>query len=138
MELCDKCRGFFVFAGCSSVLESSADSNDLFDLRDIRVAVVDGVSYSGDGGEDSLVGRDIVSELDGMSGPSEWWCLNGGIRTWNCWGNIFLVGIVEFFRSGLVGMGEMDTGNVCGSVFADSEEPCDALLDSGILLRRVY
>ena len=80
MEPCDKCRGFFVFTGCSSVLESSANSNDLFDLHDIRVAVVNGVLDSGNGGEDGLVGQDIISELDGMSGSPERWCLNGGIR----------------------------------------------------------
>ena len=80
MEPCNECCGFFVFAGGSSGLEGSTDSNDLFDLRDVRVAVVDGVSHPGDGGEDGLVGHDIVSELDGMSGSPEQWCLNGGIR----------------------------------------------------------
>ena len=139
MEPCDECHGFFVFAGCSSVLESSTDSNDLFDLCDICVAVVDGVPHPGNGGEDGLVGVDVVSELDGMSSTSErWWCLNGGIKTWNCWGNVFLVGVIEFFGSGFVWVREVDAGDVCGSVFADSEEPCDALLDSGVLLRRAY
>ena len=39
---------------------------------------------------------------------------------------------------GLVRVWEADAGDVGGSVFADSEEPCDTLLDSGVLLRHVY
>ena len=140
MELCDKCRSFFVFTGCSSVLESLTDLNDLFNLRDVRVAVVNGILYPGNGSKDGLVGVGIAGELDGMSSMPErwWWCLNGGIKTWNCWGNVFLVGVIEFFGSGFVWVREVDAGDICGSVFADSEEPSDALLDSGVLLRRAY
>ena len=49
-----------------------------------------------------------------------------------------MVGVVEFTGSGLIWVQEADAGDVGGSVFADSEEPCDALLDSGVLLRRAY
>ena len=49
-----------------------------------------------------------------------------------------MVGIIEFFGSGFVGMRETDASDVCGSVFADSEEPCDVLLDSSVLLRCAY
>ena len=122
--------------------EGSTDSNDLFNLFDIRVATVDVITHSSDGGKKGLVGGDIVSEGDGMSGAAERrWCLNGGIRSWNCWcwwWYVFLVGVVEFAGSRFVRVWETDTGNVGRSVFADSEESCDALLDSGVLLRRAY
>ena len=64
-------------------MESSTDSNDLFNLHDVRVTVVNGVPHPGNGGEDSLIGIDIVGELDGVSSMSErwWWCLNGGTKT---------------------------------------------------------
>ena len=83
MEPRDECCGFFVFTGRSLVLESWTDLNDLFNLRDVHVAMVDGVLHPGNGGKDGLVGADVVGELDGMSGTPEqwWWCLNGGIRT---------------------------------------------------------
>ena len=61
------------------MLEGTTDSNNLFNLFDVHVAVVDGVTYSSDGSKDGLVGGDVVSELDGVSGMAEW-CLNGGIR----------------------------------------------------------
>ena len=58
--------------------------NDLFDLFDVRVATVDVVAYSSDGGKEGLVGGDVISEWDGVPGSAKrWWCLNGGIRTWN-------------------------------------------------------
>ena len=121
------------------VLEGATDLSDLFNLFNIRVAVVDCVTHSSDGGEDGLVGRDVVSELDRVLGTSEWWwCLNGGIRMWNGWRDVFLVGIIEFFGSGFVWVREADAGDVGGSIFADSEESCDPLLDSGILLQRAY
>ena len=64
--------------------EGATDSNDLFNLLNVRVATVNVVTYSGNGGEEGLVGGDVVSKQDGMSGSAEWWwCLNGGIRTWN-------------------------------------------------------
>ena len=121
------------------MLESSTDSNDLFNLFDVHVAVVDCVTHSSDGGEDCLVSCDVVRELDGVSCSAErWWCLNRGIRTWNCWWVVLFVGVVELFGSGFVWMGEADTSNIGGPVFADSEEPSDALLDSGVLLLRAY
>ena len=49
-----------------------------------------------------------------------------------------MVGIIEFFRSGFVWVREADAGDVGGSVFADLEESCDSLLDSGVLLQRAY
>ena len=52
--------------------EGSTDPNNLFNLRDVRVITVDVVTHSSDGGEESLVGGDIVSEWDGMSGAAEW------------------------------------------------------------------
>ena len=118
--------------------EGATDSNDLFNLFNIRVATVDVVTYSGNGGEKGLVCGDVVGERDGVSSPTEqWWCLNGGIRTWNGWCGwlyVFLVGIVELARSGLVWVWETDASDVGGSIFADSEESHDMLLDSGVLL----
>ena len=49
-----------------------------------------------------------------------------------------MVRIIEFFGSGFVWMREADAGDVGGSIFADPEEPCDPLLDSGVLLQCVY
>ena len=40
------------------------DSNDLFNLFDVCVAVVDCVTHSSDGGEDGLIGGDVVGEPD--------------------------------------------------------------------------
>ena len=121
------------------MLEGVTDLNDLFNLFDVHVAVVDCVAQSGDGGKDGLVGGGVVGELDRVSCSAEWWwCLNGGIRTWNCWWDVFLVGVVKFFGSGFVWMGEADASNIGRSVFADPEESCNALLDSGVLLCHVY
>ena len=122
--------------------EGATDSNNLFNLFNVCVATVDVVSYSGDGGKKGLVGGDIVSEGDGMFGVAKrWWCLNGGIRTWNCWCGwwyVFLIGVIELAGSRFVWVWEPDTGDVGRSVFADLEESCDALLDSGVLLRHAY
>ena len=122
--------------------EGATDSNNLFDLLDVHVATVDVVMYSGNGGEEGLVGGDVISEWDGVSSSAKRRrCLNGGIKTWNFWCGwryIFLVGIIELARSGLVWVWETDAGDVGGSVFADSEEPCEPLLDSCVLLRRAY
>ena len=60
VQLCDECCSFFIFAGRSSVSEGASDANDLFDLADVRVAVVDGVAYSGNSGEYCLVGGGVV------------------------------------------------------------------------------
>ena len=120
-------------------MESVTDSNDLFNLFDVCVAVVDCVTHSSDGGKDSLVGGNIVSELDGVSCSAErWWCLNGGIRTWNCWWDVFLIRVVKLSRSGFIWMGEADTSDIGGPIFADLEEPSDVLLDSSVLLWRAY
>ena len=51
--------------------EGATNSNDLFNLFDVRVATVDVVTYSSDGGKKGLVGGDIVSEQDGMSGSAK-------------------------------------------------------------------
>ena len=117
------------------------DSNNLFNLFDVRVAMVDVVSNSSDGREEGLVGCNIISEGDGVSGPAKWyWCLNRGIRTWNCWHGwyVFLVRIIELAESGFVWVREADASDVGGSVFTDSEEPCDLILYSGVLLWRAY
>ena len=120
-------------------MECSTDPNDLFNMLDIHVTTVDVVTHSSNGGEESLGGGDVICEGDGMSGAAEWrWCLNGGTSMWNCWRDVFLIGIVKLFRSGFVGVRETDTGDVGGSVFADLEESCEALLDSGVLLCRAY
>ena len=63
-------------------MEGMTNSNDLFNLFDVRVATVDIVTHSSDGGEEGLVGSDVVSEWNRMSGVAKWWwCLNGRIRT---------------------------------------------------------
>ena len=62
-------------------MKGASDSNDLFNLFDVRVAAVDVVTYPSDGGEEGLVCDNIVSEWDGVSGTAKWWCLNRGIRT---------------------------------------------------------
>ena len=121
--------------------EGVTNPNNFFNLFDIRVATVDIVTHSSNGGEKGLVGGNVVSERDGVSSSAEQWlCLNGGIRMWNCWCGwyVFLVGIVELARSGLIWVWEADASDVGGPVFTDLEESCDALLDSGVLLRRVY
>ena len=46
------------------VLEGATDSNDLFNLFDVRVAMVDCVMHSSDGGENGLVSGDVIGELD--------------------------------------------------------------------------
>ena len=78
----DKRCGLVIFAGQASVSESSADPDDLFNLFDVRVATVDVVTHSSDGGQEGLVGSDVVGERDGVSGTAKQrGCLNGGIRT---------------------------------------------------------
>ena len=52
--------------------EGSTDLNDLFNLFDVRVATVDIVLYSSDGGEEGLVSGEVIGEGDGMSGAAEW------------------------------------------------------------------
>ena len=141
MEPCDECCSFVIFVGRASVSESSADLDDLFNLFDVRVATVDVVTHSSDGGQEGLVGSGVVSERDRVPGTAEWrGCLNGGIRTWNCWRGwyVFLVRVVEVFRGGFVWVREPDSGDICGPVFTDLEELGDALLDSGVLLWRAY
>ena len=63
-------------------MEGTSDSDDLFNLADVRVAVVDGITNSGDGGEDGLIGGRVVCDGDGRLDSSEW-CVNGGTTTWN-------------------------------------------------------
>ena len=63
-------------------MEGASDSYGLFNLADVRVAVVDGITNSGDGGEDGLIGGGIVCDGDGCLGSSER-CVNGGTTTWN-------------------------------------------------------
>ena len=101
--------------------------------------MVDIVTHSSDGSKEGLISGNVVGEGNGMSGVAKWWwCLNGGISMWNCRWDVFLVRIVKFFGDGFVRVREVDAGNVGGSIFTDSEESCDALLDSGVLLQRVY
>ena len=84
VQLCDECRSFFIFAGRPSMSEGASDANDLFDLADVRVAMVDGVSYSGDGGEYCLVGSGVICKGDGRLSSSKR-CTNGGTTAWNFW-----------------------------------------------------
>ena len=141
MEPRDECCSFVIFAGRASVSESSANLDDLFNLFDVRVATVDVVTYSSDGGQEGLVDVGAVGEWDGVPSAAEWCgCLNGGMRTWNCscgW-YVFLVGVVKVFGSRLVWVGEPDSCDICRSVFTDSEESSKTLLDSDVLLRRAY
>ena len=133
MQLCDECRSFFVFAGRPSVSEGASDADDLFNLADVRVATVDCVTYSSNGGEDGLVGGGVVGDGDSCLGSSERG-VNCGTTTWNFWYGgryVFLVRVVEF-TGGLVWMWEVvlvDSveggpderlaywirGNICGS-----------------------
>ena len=97
VQLRDECRSFVIFAGRPSVTEGASDSDDLFNLADVRVAVVDGIADSGDGGKDCLIGGGIVRDGDGRLGSSKW-CVNGGTTTWNfLYGGryVFLVGVVR-------------------------------------------
>ena len=97
VQLRDECRSFVIFAGRPSVTEGASDLDDLFNLADVRVAVVDGITYSGDGGEDCLIGGGIVCDGNGCLGSSKW-RVNGGTTTWNfLYGGryVFLVGVVE-------------------------------------------
>ena len=141
MESCDECCSFVIFAGRTSVSEGTSDSEDLFDLLDVRVAMVDIVMDSGDGCKKGLVGGDVVSKGDGVSGSTKWRrCSNGGIRTygWRCGWYVFLVQVIELTGRGLVGVREADASDIGGAIFTDSEEPCDALLDGGVLLLCAY
>ena len=49
-----------------------------------------------------------------------------------------MIGVVKFTGSGFIWEWEADAGDIGGSIFADLEEPCDVLLDSGVLLLCVY
>ena len=114
VQLRDECCSFVIFAGRSSVSEGASDANDLFDLADIRFAVVDGVLDPSDGGEDGLVGSGVVGDGDGSLGSSKWRA-NGGTTTWNFWYGgwyVFLIGVIEF-TGGLIWVWEVV---VCDSV----------------------
>ena len=89
-------------------MEGASDSNNLFDLANVRVAMVDCITNSGDGGEDCLIGGGIVCDGDGCLGSSKW-CVNGGTTTWNfLYGGwyVFLIGVVEL-AGGFIWMGEV-------------------------------
>ena len=60
VQLCDECHCFIIFAGRPSVSEGASDADDLFNLADVRVTMVDGVTHSSDGSEDSLIGGGVV------------------------------------------------------------------------------
>ena len=82
MQLRDECCSFLIFAGRPLVTEGTSDSDDLFNLADVLVAAMDGITDSGDGGEDCLIGGGIVCDGDGCLGSPER-CVNGGTTTWN-------------------------------------------------------
>ena len=97
VQLCDECRSFIIFAGRPSVMEGASDSDNLFNLADVRVATVDSITHSGDGGEDGLIGGGIICDGDGCLGSSKR-CVNGGRTTWNfLYGGryVLLVRVVE-------------------------------------------
>ena len=142
MELRNECCSFVIFAGRSPVSEGVTDSDDLFNLFDVRVATVNVVMNSHDGSEEGLVGDDDVGEWDGVSSSAEQrWCLNGGTSTWNCWCGwwyVFLVRVIELAGGRFVWVREADTSDVGGSIFTDSEESCNPLLDICVLLLYAY
>ena len=89
--------------------EGASDADDLFNLADLHLAVVDCITYSGDGAEDCLIGSGVVCDGDGCLGSSEW-CANGGMTTWNFWYGgryVFLVRVVELTGSGLIRVWEV-------------------------------
>ena len=91
--------------------------------------MIDSVAYSGDGGDNGSVGIDIVCKGNYLTYSVKW--LNRGTSTWNFWYggcNVFLIGVVVFVIGGVVGMREVDSSNIGGSVFADAEEFCDPVL----------
>ena len=81
VQLRDECRSFVIFAGRPSVSEGASNADDLFNLADVRVATVDCVTYSGNGGEDGLVGGGVVGNGDSCLGPPERG-VNCGTTTW--------------------------------------------------------
>ena len=108
VQLRDECRSFVVFAGRPSVSEGASDANDLFDLANVRVATVDCITHSGNGGEDGLVGGGVVCDGDGCLSSSERG-VNRGTTIWNFWYGgwyVFLVGVIEF-TGGFVWMWEV-------------------------------
>ena len=78
VELGNKQHYFIVFAGGSAVLESPANSDDLFNLELVRMAVVDIVLYSCEGRKKGLVDSLVVGERDGCSCSAKRFSLNGG------------------------------------------------------------
>ena len=60
------------------VLESPANSDDLFNLELVCAAMVDVVLYSCEGRDKGSIDCVVVSEWDGHLGPSEDSRLNGG------------------------------------------------------------
>ena len=89
--------------------EGASDSDDLFNPRDVRVATVDCVTHSRDGGEDGLVCCSIFREGDCCLCSSERRA-NGGTSTWNCLYrgcDVFLVRVIELTGGGLVGVREV-------------------------------
>ena len=83
VQLCNECCSFVIFAGRPLVSEGASNADDLFNLADVSVAMVDGVTHSSDGGEDGLIGGGVVCEGDGCLGSPEW-RMNGWTRMWNC------------------------------------------------------
>ena len=59
--------------------EGVSNTDDLFNLTDVCVAMVDVVTHSSDGSDDGLVGGVVVCERDGHLCSSEWGA-NGGTR----------------------------------------------------------
>ena len=91
------------------MVEGASNADDLFDLADVRVAVVDSVTHLGDGSKYCLIGGGVICERDGRLCSSEW-CANVGTTTWNFWYGgryIFLVRVVELTGGGLVRVWEV-------------------------------
>ena len=71
VKLCNMSCCIVIFAGRPLVSEGMTDPDNLFNLFDVRIAAVDVVTNSGDGGEKGLVGGDIIGEWNGVSGSAE-------------------------------------------------------------------
>ena len=116
VQLGNEERCLFVIVGGPSVLESSANSDDLFNFEPVRTATVgavtvDVVPYSCEGRDKSSVDCVVVGEGDQCLGSSEDCCSNGGTITcgegYNGRWHVFLVRVVELARSGLVWVREV-------------------------------
>ena len=92
-------------------MASPADSDDLFNLKLVRTATADVVSYSCKSRDKGPVDRVIVGKRDGHLGSPECLGSNGGTSTsgwgYDGWWHVFLVRVIELTGSGLVWVREV-------------------------------